>query len=599
MTAAMQRSFSSELHDLGIPTVDVKTLATRIKEQDATINSLREQLKNSESECSRLRSINKILRDRLALVVTLQDQLRGTLKAYDEISERVQEHLRLTQQLQSLVDITTGNVQTAFQTIPTIADLDKMVEGVTEATPVVRTLTGSPRRRNTGVTAIPPPTIDSVISLLSIFPLFAEFPREVLVRLAQSSYEMRRSPGQNIITKGEMGAEIFFLEEGQVNVMATLSDGQDIPLATLTAKAFFGELGVLFGNPRTASVQTKTDCVLVAVTKQKIDEVLQTYPELQLKLRAFADDRVKWCDTRSYKAGFGGEFITNIARKDVSKLPIFSDASDEFIEQLGKRLTPEIFPAAATIIAKGDDSDCIFFIVRGSVQVLDANSNEIHAEMSAGSFFGELGVVLNVQRTASIKAKEECYLLKLTKASLTEVQDLYPAMKQKIQDAVDERYALYKTRTQITNKAPEQFHMEVGHQQLTKLSIFQDIDDNIVSELALLMSQKSWKGGEYIIKCGDQANSMFFLASGEVDVIGEFGEQIDSAKGPDAWFGEVGLLQDVPRTASVRARTDCSTFLLRKEDFMASLRKHPSIASRIEETARERLQAHLMRSILA
>ncbi|TPX69065.1 hypothetical protein SpCBS45565_g02627 [Spizellomyces sp. 'palustris'] len=596
MTEAMQRSFSSELHALGIPTVDVQTLATRIKEQDATINSLRTQLKTSESECSRLASINKVLRDRLALVVQLQDQLRGTLKAYDDISERVQEHMRLTQQLQSLVDITTGSVQTAFQTIPTIADLDKMVEGLTEATPVVRTLTGSPparRRRNTGVTAFPP-TIDSVISLLSIFPLFAEFPREVLVRLAQSSYEMRRSPGQYIITKGEMGAEIFFLEEGQVNIMATLSDGQDIPLATLAAKAFFGELGVLFDNRRTASVQTKTDCVLVAVTKQKIDEVLQTYPELQLKVRAFADDSVKWWDTRSYKDGFGGEFITNIARKDVSKLPIFSDASDEFIEQLGKRLTPEIFPAAATIIAKGDDSDCIFFIIRGSVQVLDGNSNEIHAEMSAGSFFGELGVVLNVQRTASIKAKEECYLLKLTNESLTEVQGLYPAMKQKIQDAVDERYSLYKTRSQITNKAPEQFHMEVGHQQLTK-----DIDDNIVSELALLMSQKSWKGGEYIIKCGDKANSMFFLASGEVDVIGEFGEQIDSAKGPDAWFGEVGLLQDVPRTASVRARTDCSTFSLRKEDFMASLRKHPSIASRIEETARERLQAHLMRSILA
>ncbi|KAI9094617.1 cyclic nucleotide-binding-like protein [Phlyctochytrium arcticum] len=92
---------------------------------------------------------------------------------------------------------------------------------------------------------------------------------------------------------------------------------------------------------------------------------------------------------------------------------------------------------------------------------------------------------------------------------------------------------------------------------------------------------------------------MFFLASGEVDVIGEYGDLIDTAKGPDAWFGEVGLLQDVPRTASVRAKTVCSTFSLRKDDFMASLKAHPSIASRIEETARERLQAHLMRSILA
>lgn len=92
---------------------------------------------------------------------------------------------------------------------------------------------------------------------------------------------------------------------------------------------------------------------------------------------------------------------------------------------------------------------------------------------------------------------------------------------------------------------------------------------------------------------------MFFLASGEVSILSDFNEEIDKAKGPDAWFGEVGLLQDLPRTATVKAKTDCSTFELKKMDFMASLKKHPVIAERIEETARERLQAYLMRSVLA
>lgn len=151
------------------------------------------------------------------------------------------------------------------------------------------------------------------------------------------------------------------------------------------------------------------------------------------------------------------------------QLPIFADASEDFLENLALRVTSEVFPPDSTIIAKDDPSDCIFFIIRGSVQVLSADNTAVHAEMTAGSFFGEVGIILNMKRTANIKAKEECFLLKLTKESLEEVQSLYPAMKQKIQEAVEERYALYKDRTKMVNRDVEQFHMEVGQQQLTKV----------------------------------------------------------------------------------------------------------------------------------
>ncbi len=92
---------------------------------------------------------------------------------------------------------------------------------------------------------------------------------------------------------------------------------------------------------------------------------------------------------------------------------------------------------------------------------------------------------------------------------------------------------------------------------------------------------------------------MFFLAVGEAEVISEFGEVIDKAQGPGAWFGEVGILEGLPRTASIKAIAPCSVFDLKKSDVKDLMAKYPEIASKIIESSQERLQKYLMRSILA
>ena len=92
---------------------------------------------------------------------------------------------------------------------------------------------------------------------------------------------------------------------------------------------------------------------------------------------------------------------------------------------------------------------------------------------------------------------------------------------------------------------------------------------------------------------------MFFLAIGKVEIVTEFGQVIDTAEGPSSWFGEVGILQDLPRIATIRCTTDCSVYQLQQSDLMKMMDKYPEIKRTIEDTSKERLQAHLMRSILA
>ncbi|KAJ3028495.1 UNVERIFIED_CONTAM: hypothetical protein HDU68_001563 [Siphonaria sp. JEL0065] len=283
-----------------------------------------------------------------------------------------------------------------------------------------------------------------------------------------------------------------------------------------------------------------------------------------------------------------------------SELDLFSEAPDEFVDKLATTMKMLVFQANENIISINDPADCMYFILQGVVQVI-GGTGIVHAEMQTGTSFGEVGILLNMNRTASIRAKQECHVFQLTKGNLEKVVVIYPIMKEKLKTAADERFALFKLRTNGSKVAqqPDQFDIEVGEQSLAKLGIFSRVDLSIISELAAMLIRKTWKKGELILKCGDTGTSMFFLAAGNADVVSEFGELLESVSGPSAFFGEVSLLEAVPRIASVKCASICSTYELRKDDFNQIMKKYPDIAGLIKETADNRMQQYLMRNVLA
>ena len=69
-------------------------------------------------------------------------------------------------------------------------------------------------------------------------------------------------------------------------------------------------------------------------------------------------------------------------------------------------MIPEIYTPGSIIIQKQTTADCMFFIVKGTVEVLASDdSSTVTSEMTSGQFFGEIGVLLSIQRTATIRAK--------------------------------------------------------------------------------------------------------------------------------------------------------------------------------------------------
>src|SRR5439155_9336765 len=100
---------------------------------------------------------------------------------------------------------------------------------------------------------------------------------------------------------------------------------------------------------------------------------------------------------------------------------------------------------------------------------------------------------------------------------------------------------------------------------LRKMACFSHLETD---ELVELVDQGEWVNvapGETVVKEGEEGDAFFALSSGQVEV-SQNGRAIRTM-GPGAHFGEIALLLDVPRTATVRATTPVRAFRLGREGF--------------------------------
>jgi small-conductance mechanosensitive channel/CRP-like cAMP-binding protein len=108
----------------------------------------------------------------------------------------------------------------------------------------------------------------------------ATMPQPLLERLAGTSQTCRFGPGETVIRQGDEGHELFILREGEVSVIVGRSGGSQAEVARLGPGKFIGEMSLMTGEPRSATVQAVQECEMVKVDKESFQEVLAAAPAL-------------------------------------------------------------------------------------------------------------------------------------------------------------------------------------------------------------------------------------------------------------------------------------------------------------------------------
>jgi CRP-like cAMP-binding protein len=122
---------------------------------------------------------------------------------------------------------------------------------------------------------------------------------------------------------------------------------------------------------------------------------------------------------------------------------------------------------------------------------------------------------------------------------------------------------------------------------LKSISLFSELDKKSLCEIVTISFEKNYKGNETLFKEGDLGRALYIIKSGEVEIF-QNNNKICSLYAGD-FFGELALLEEVPRTATVKIAKDSKLILIYKVKFDSILEIDPSIGIKLKETIKKRL----------
>jgi cAMP-dependent protein kinase regulator len=227
---------------------------------------------------------------------------------------------------------------------------------------------------------------------------------------------------------------------------------------------------------------------------------------------------------------------------------MFDSLPPEAREELVSAVRLRRVAAETTVVREGDRADAMYVVRSGRLEALDTDP-DTHDErvidsIGPGRSFGELGVATGAPRRATIRAVTPAELFVIDRGTFDR---------------------LLADRVRLPRFAPTVHALT----ELSGLPAFVHLDVNDLAELARLGQWETVPAGATVIRQGDIGDAFYAVGAGQLDVVQD-GTRVNTL-GPRDHFGEIALLADVPRTATVRATTAARLFRLDRAAFDALL----------------------------
>lgn len=160
--------------------------------------------------------------------------------------------------------------------------------------------TPAPAAANETPAPAPPPEEDVYVDLETILleeelsqgtPVFPEFTKDELILLMQGLELITFEPGDIIVGQGEPGDSLFIITTGVIKAWVKDARGHYENVRQLSDGDFFGEISVLSGKPRTATVTAATRCEMLQLDRASLEEITRTHPHVRTVLQQFYEQR--------------------------------------------------------------------------------------------------------------------------------------------------------------------------------------------------------------------------------------------------------------------------------------------------------------------
>jgi CRP/FNR family transcriptional regulator, cyclic AMP receptor protein len=140
-------------------------------------------------------------------------------------------------------------------------------------------------------------SLEERVQLLAQVPLFCELSKRHLKRLASSAIQREYPSGTTIVRQGDPGVGLYLLIRGRALVWQSLPNGTDRRLAILGSSELFGEMALLDGVPRSASVTAREATSALVIPIFAFRALLYDEAAIAIKLLAVLSRRIRQAES--------------------------------------------------------------------------------------------------------------------------------------------------------------------------------------------------------------------------------------------------------------------------------------------------------------
>lgn len=267
----------------------------------------------------------------------------------------------------------------------------------------------------------------------------------------------------------------------------------------------------------------------------------------------------------------------NIADQSISHALPTLDSKQ--LVQISTKLSPVSYDPGTVIFHEGDPADLFYIIIKGKVEIVKqhASGHEIIlATLESGQYFGEIGLLDNGQRSATVRASHDTSVI--------------------LMGLEGESFSDLMNNSELTQNAIAR----LMRQRITSDHLLQTlpgIDQEQLSYIATNREELTYEPGQIIFNQDDPADKFYLITRGEVEILHPYQddtpiERLISGQ----YFGEFGLLQGGQRRRTVRAAPDIDSqvevIALNRETFVKLVIENKMIGDEVASTMRRCTNGH-------
>lgn len=336
----------------------------------------------------------------------------------------------------------------------------------------------------------------SIDQLIEFLPALKEVPRGQLDKWAIGAAVLHRyRQGETVCTEGEFGSTAYYIVSGSVDIFINnplahlrtkpgwgffgrsvarmksflVDDGQDKraeaherkfigidanidlpmtkPIAQLGAGELFGEMTCRTFQPRSATVQTREPCVMVEMLRVILDMLVGNR---QVSDASKATSKVKAPTFKgtSFKTEMDKKYRQRSLETHLRSVPLFASVGDDFIAYLKEKVELVSFNQTDVICKEGEEADAFYLIRSGMVRVSQAmpGGEMVRTYLSRGDYFGEIGLLRSIKRTATCAALDAVDVVKIPASEFNLMLAKFPAVRAQLDPVAEARMAATKSR---------------------------------------------------------------------------------------------------------------------------------------------------------